>query len=136
MDTTSTNQPTTSQRPKPPPLEPRCPPCSICGEDTTYEDGSFVCEPCGAAWGSEDYHYEPGEWTDGGRQCPWALAYWRDNTTYPHMRDIVYRCLLSEGHVGKHQSPDFIGGWDDKAKNAYIVEKSTSADEQNAQVAS
>lgn len=122
----------TNQRPAPPPLEPRCPPCSICGEDTTYEDG-FVCEPCGASWDSENYHHEPGQWLNGEEpQCPWALAYWRDNTTYPHLRDIVYRCLLTEAHEGKHQHPDFIGGWDDKAKNAYVVEQ---ADAPEAEVA-
>lgn len=124
--TTSTDQPTAISRPKPPPLEPRCPPCSICGEDTRYEDG-FVCEPCGAAWDSENYNHDDGEWIDSGDQCPWALAYWRDSAQYPHLQNIVYRCLLTEAHAGKHQHPDFIGGWDDKAKNAYVVEDAPEA---------
>ena len=129
--TTSTDQPPATKRPMPPPLEPRCPPCSICGEDTHYEDG-FICEPCGAAWDSENYNHDAGEWIDGETQCPWALAYWRDSAEYPHLRDIVYRCLLTDGHEGKHQHPDFIGGWTSKTKNAYMVEGRAEAGNRTA----
>lgn len=84
----------TSDRPAPPPLEFETPPCSVCGEGTEHDDGSFLCANCGASWSSVG---ESGEWEEpNAKQCsaqsqqPWD----------------TYRCYRAAGHSGDHEHPD------------------------------
>lgn len=41
-----------------PDLEFDTPPCSICGEHTDYDDGTFWCDICGVRWEQSGRHGE------------------------------------------------------------------------------
>jgi hypothetical protein len=109
-----------NERPAPPPLEARCPDCSICGKETDYYDESFRCESCGACWPADNSAYtDEGDWEDpDAEQCdervqPWLNKEW---VTDPEQKRRVVRCLLDEGHVAhgeKHRNPDMTAMWTD-----------------------
>ena len=108
---------TDTKRPLPPPLEFRTPDCSICGEETVFEEG-FYCENCQAAW---DEHGAPeGEWYEDPKreaeQCPSIHRPYPDNAN-ERLAAIEYHCVLELGHADRdvplHQAPDSWGGWKD-----------------------
>jgi hypothetical protein len=108
-----------NERPTPPPLEARCPDCSICGKETSYYDESFRCEGCEASWPADDRAYtDEGEWEDPeAEQCDERVQPWLNNpyVTDPEHRRQVVRCLLNDGHSGNHANPDMtsvLQGWD------------------------
>ena len=112
-------------RPVPPSLEFPTPPCSICGEDTEYDDG-FHCPYCEAYW-SKDGAPE-GEWyAPKAEQCRSVLRPWEDRPEYPTIQDTEYRCFLEEGHreldrgAVLHRHPEEYGGWKDTDKHVYEV---------------
>lgn len=94
-------------RPLPPPLEARCPDCSMCGAETEYYDEGFNCGPCAASW-PDQHPDEPGAWDDpDADQCRWT-AKGHANTEY--------RCLLGTDHKGGHNHPEIwnsIDTWED-----------------------
>lgn len=109
----------TLRRPLPPPLDFPYPPCSVCGEDTTFEE-VFYCAPCGASW---DEHGAPeGEWEDpAAEQCPSTHRPWAGEkyANIPILREKVYRCALELGHAEaergakRHIHPEWQDGWTD-----------------------
>ena len=103
-DTTETS----SDRPKPPPLEARAPDCSLCGVETSYDDG-FVCESCEAYWPVDFHLHDHGEWHDPGEeQCGATTRPWADSV-HDILRDKAYRCWLAVGHAGEHAGVDQTG---------------------------
>lgn len=111
----------TIKRTPPPPLEFRTPPCSICGEDTDYEDG-FVCNECGAYWDADNAHLNKGEWHDpDATQCTSVLTPW-PNDTNPALREVRYRCILADDHEpDKHRHPEWYDTWADKKAVVTVV---------------
>lgn len=114
-------EPTTAvRRPLPPPLDFPYPPCSICGNDTSYEEG-FYCAPCGASWPSEGA--PEGEWDEepNAEQCPSEHRPWAAEkyAGMPALHQMVYRCSLDAGHADagrgadRHVHPDWQDGWTD-----------------------
>lgn len=94
----------TVTRMAPPPIEPRCPDCSVCGKETYYEEG-FVCEHCGIWWPEPD-GITAGEWDeDDEAQCRWEVQPWKDDDKYPGIQGHTYRCLFVEGHEAPEGQP-------------------------------
>ncbi|WP_027933713.1 hypothetical protein [Amycolatopsis thermoflava] len=96
----TTTEPKTTRRVPPPPIEHRAPDCSICGEETHWDDGGFGCEDCGAWWPEEAVgREEPGEWNDEDeRQCRWVIQPYADHPVHERLRPFTYRCLKAEDH--------------------------------------
>lgn len=106
----------TKTRPAPPPLEVRCPDCSLCGRETHHDGDSFVCERCGAYWDPNGLDTEDGEWNDpDAEQCNATVQPLAHNTMVnAEARAAVYRCALGLGHDGDHASVDYTysaKGW-------------------------
>lgn len=115
----------TTPRPQPPPLEARCPVCSICGKETSYVDDDFECEHCGCRWPSVGYHLDVGEWLDEtATQCQATAQPYLDNTWIPdndQRKQEVFRCVRNADHdvsewaeVREHANPDMDSwhrGW-------------------------
>jgi uncharacterized Zn ribbon protein len=112
----------TSQRPLPPPLVPRAPDCSICGQETEFQDG-WECPHCGAYWSDDNRAYEePGEWYD--ESLPRCESIHRPYEKYANseldnlreLRWVQYRCILELGHKdgSKHIHPECVLGWTSK----------------------
>ncbi len=110
-----------NERPAPPPLEARCPDCSICGKETDYSDEQFVCEQCECYWPADNRAYDDrGEWNDPeAKQCAERVQPWLDNTwvTDPEHKREVVRCLLDASHTEHdvpHGNPEMtalVKGW-------------------------
>lgn len=92
----------TSERPVPPPLQPRCPDCSLCGEETNWEHDGYACQYCDAQWSERVTGGEPGSWLEPDEpQCEETTSPYVDNTWIPDddpRKNLVFRCLLSDGH--------------------------------------
>jgi hypothetical protein len=111
-----------NERPAPPPLEARCPDCSICGNETHYSDEQFVCEHCECGWPADNRAYsDEGEWNDpDAEQCTERVQPWLDNNwvTDPELKRQVVRCLLNADHTEHevaHRNPEMTAlmkGWD------------------------
>ena len=102
----------TGTRAAPPELEFPYPPCSLCGEDTDYDDG-FYCSPCGASWSTEG---RDGDLVDPDlKVCPSThKPFDRPDlgAEYESIRHHVNHCIREDGHDGKHRS-DIYSEWGD-----------------------
>lgn len=110
-------------RPSPPPLQPRCPACSLCAEETEAADDGYACYRCDAWWPEDPSGYEPGEWlTPDEPQCETTVQPYLDNTWIKDddsRKNNEYRCLLNEGHYepggesmhANHEMTSFAKGW-------------------------
>lgn len=112
----------TATRPTPPPLQPRCPDCPLCAEETYPRDGGYGCDRCAALWPEDPSGYEPGEWlTPDEPQCdetvrPYVSNTWiKDDDPRKHNE---YRCLLDAGHYepgvslhANHEMTHSAKGW-------------------------
>lgn len=89
-------------RPAPPPLQPRYPDCSLCHEETRYEDDGYACERCDAWWPERVTGAEPGDWHDpDAPQCVETVKPYLDNTWIKDddpRKEREFRCLLDAGH--------------------------------------
>lgn len=116
------------KRTPPPPLEYPCPPCSICGEATDYEDGSFYCSDCGASWNADMGHQDGySRWDDPGLpQCPATVRPYKGDGRYPFLSKVTYRCLLSTNHDNQHRGTDGrsdeVHEWDSADRDGYLAE--------------
>lgn len=92
-----------ADRPLPPPLEARCPDCSVCGEETNYVDASFDCENCNCSWSESGVSYDSGEWLDPEvDQCAETVQPYLDNTWIKdddERKQKSYRCVRDADHV-------------------------------------
>jgi hypothetical protein len=98
----------TTARPLPPPLATRCPDCSICGEETHVEDGSYTCDTCSAYWPLDGLDYAEGDWSDpDAPQCTATVRPHLDNTwiTDPVQKVREYRCVLTADHAEYEDPP-------------------------------
>lgn len=112
-------------RPLPPPLEARCPDCSICGEETSYQDDGFACERCGCWWPELLGHESSGEWLDDeAAQCEVTVQPYLENTWVKdedERKHKTYRCVRDADHLDspfdegrEHANPDMkclAKGW-------------------------
>lgn len=116
---TTTEQPT---RPVPPPLEWRCPDCSVCGNETKcVEAGCFECRSCAITWTSDG----EGEWDEPDEErCAETVQPWLDNTWIKdddERKHKEFRCVLAAGHdedednLTPHANPEmgsvYARGW-------------------------
>jgi len=96
-------------RPLPPLLEYRCPDCSICGKETSYEDESFTCEDCNCSWPERNAYDFPGEWNDPeAQQCGETIRPYLTNTWIKAddiRKHLAFRCERDADHVDS-ASPD------------------------------
>lgn len=91
-------------RQAPPPVEHRAPVCSMCLEETHYDDG-WVCEHCSAYWSSDG---DTGSWmNDDVEQCGGVLQPFL-KSVHENIRTHEYRCLLDVDHKGDHHADNFI----------------------------
>lgn len=97
MTTTETAKPS---RVLPPPLEHHAPDCSICGKETSWEDGQLGCYDCGAWWDEKSVGQDtPGEWGDDeDEQCRWVIQPYAHAEKYPDLQPMTFRCVKGEGH--------------------------------------
>lgn len=109
-------------RPAPPPLEHPVPPCSLCGEETVYDDG-FYCLDCEASWDSDLSHLDGySSWDDpAAEQCPATVRPWAGSTRYPALADTVWRCLLSTGHAGDRHCNGEGNSWTDTETDGHLL---------------
>ncbi|HEV2779101.1 MAG TPA: hypothetical protein VGX25_06820 [Actinophytocola sp.] len=110
--------------PEIPPLEPRLPLCSVCGEETSGgDDGAVECRGCGITW-PEHYWLENGQWDDpDADRCSATVQPWADNRWVTDaMRALVFQCVLAASHANArdelrwHAHPEVTGkvavrGW-------------------------
>lgn len=105
-------------------LEPRAPDCSICSQETNWEDNRWECEHCRASWPDDSSAYEdPGDWMSTlyeDERVPRCPAIIRPYADYPNFHEpsrfTEYRCYLDAGHdeddaPTEHRHPDYIGSW-------------------------
>lgn len=90
-------------RPAPPPLELRCPDCSICGQETNPSpDRTFDCETCKVSWSytGNGPDIGDGEWNDpDAPRCASTTT----STWWPEGSSA--RCLLSADDHNAHFGP-------------------------------
>jgi len=112
-------------RPLPPPLEARCPDCSICGKETGTQDNEFVCEYCCCSWPISGIDYDSGEWNDPeANQCTETVQPYLDNSWVrddDERKHQAFQCVRDADHVDSsvnevrdHANPDmqcFAKGW-------------------------
>lgn len=79
------------------PVGPRCPSCYA---ETDYDDGWFVCRPCGLAWDADRYHTEPGFFYDSENQ-PCGVEEPANKIHLEGYLSTASPCLLPEGHETK-----------------------------------
>jgi len=109
-------------RPAAPPLEPRTPLCSICGDETDYMDEDFVCLDCEVRWPSETFHLDDGTWDEpDAEQCPSELIPWPGHAEMV-LREARFRCERTADHARSHVNHEWIGEWDDKDPHAHLIE--------------
>ena len=106
----------------PPPLEHHAPACSICGKETSWEDGQFGCYDCGAWWDEKSVgQNEPGAWGDDEeQQCRWAIQPHANNEKYPDLQSMTFRCVLADGHDQAIKDDEHIGLVIDVPASGYI----------------
>ncbi|MFJ5984253.1 hypothetical protein [Lentzea sp. NPDC092896] len=101
------NRPLETTQPTPPPLIPRNPECSLCGDEVNLEDDYFLCENCDISWPMYDQGYAPGEWTQFGNvRCQEVVQPRLDNTWIRNLAERAerFQCVLDADHV-KHKLP-------------------------------
>lgn len=90
-------------RTAPPPLEARCPDCSICGKETSAEGNSFECEDCRCSWDQDGVAYEHGEWNNAeDPQCSEAVQPYLNNTWIKDddpRKHTSFRCVRDADHI-------------------------------------
>ncbi len=104
----------TTTRPAPPPLEYRCPDCSLCSHETYHDGDGFRCDACEAWW--EPSSGDNGEWDNpDAEQCDATCQPLADNTfATDEQRAKTYRCALTVNHPGDHASINYtfcVKGW-------------------------
>jgi hypothetical protein len=110
----SDQESTITARPLPPPLDPRCPDCSLCGRETDAFDGEWRCDRCAASW---PIHIDSfGEWTEPeADQCDATCQPLANNALCSdEARAWICRCALTADHAGEHASTEYTystRGW-------------------------
>lgn len=89
---------TMTTAPDAPDLEYQCPPCSLCGKETTFNDG-LDCDDCGARW-DETGAFSGYMWGDDSPESVRCEAEVQVDDTG------VHRCLKTEGHIDGHISTE------------------------------
>lgn len=115
---------TTETKPRrvlPPPLEHHAPDCSICGKETSWEDGQFGCYDCGAWWDEKSVGQdEQGSWGDEDEdQCRWVIQPYANNEKHPEIQSMTFRCVKADGH-DSGEDDEHIGLRVDQPDSRYV----------------
>lgn len=78
-----------------PPCEYRYPSCSLCGQDTDYDQTreALICFDCCVGWSGTDVN---------GYRLDETLPRCSRETRPPYLAGHRYRCVLTEGHESGH----------------------------------
>lgn len=102
------------KRPEPPDLEFETPVCPICLTNTYHDGDGWYCRHCHVWWDNDG---QSGRWGEPNEQGCASTVEWfntdRLSAEHERIRHLRYRCILGEGHSGKHRDFDDWRTWTD-----------------------